>query len=481
MQRKLILMILIVSLALTAVACGSNAFDAKALADVRVTGADGYGTLTVKPDAESLRAIIEERASTVREDDEKALVEIIRLEAALNSLVYTAETTTGLSNGDEVKIRATYDESLAKGTGARFQNLSFIYKVEGLEAPRTIDVEHDVHLDLVGYNGRGAAKVTLSGDMKRFESFFDVTFASPHEDLSNGDVVDVRVEPDLTSLIGQGYVAEATTLSFDVSGLEDMTEVDLLADLNVLFEGISDQGVVAFDTTRVPIAWVELDAQGRAPVHYTANPSSELANGDVVEVTAEYDARWFENHGMIPVTVKGEYVVRGLKEYPRNLDDVSVLPLLKAIETEVAEDLEVRLDHNYWNDDERPGTPVSQWNYTVRRDVTKILYGYRQADRADNFVAVVYKVDIEGTCTETIPYHSSYRVGDKARATRYFVYVVDDVFYDRPSIDDYREVQLRLHGEVERTVVSDLKAMLDGDDMQIIEVPVPPEAQAIAH
>lgn len=475
MKRKSLLLLFILVLLVLAVACSSRSFDTRDLAEIQLSGADGYGSLVVLADQAKLAALLEEEASGLREHDEKGLQRLFQREAALNSLIFTADKLADLQNGDEVTIRGSYDEAMAKAAGIRFKNTKFIYKVEGLAQAQPIHVRNHVNLAFSGYNGHGQASILLTGDMEAYQSAFDFVFESGQTDLSNGDRVDLKVLPHTETLTDQGRIAYETRLSFRVEGLLPMTHVDLFEDLVLVFDGISDQGVLSIDTTRLPADWVEASESAEAPVTYLASPAWGLSNGDTVRVEATVDQEWFWDRGLSPGEREKTYQVQGLKEFPRNLDQVDLMPLFSKIDDWLQEDMALRVQRNYWNRDFRTGQAISLWDTHYDSGVVRLYYGYEQSDRANNFVAILYKVEVEGSCLEATPYQSSYQAGDRETASLYLLYVVDRIMYDRAEVDDFREINLRLHSDVELEAVALFKDQYGGEGRQIVQVEVPEE------
>lgn len=473
MKRRCLLFALVLSLLVLLASCGSRTLDARDLARIELTGADGFGSIFVTPDQAKLASLLEEEASGIREDDEKGLHRLLLKEATLNSLIFSVDRLTDLKNGDEVSIRCSFDEKLAKSAGLRIKKTKFTYKVEGLEEARPIDVRNQVQLDYTGYNGRGIASLRLSDDLDHYRSAFEFIFESPDTGLSNGDRVDLKVVPDNAALTASGRIARESRLSFRVEGLLPMTQVDLFSDLVLIFDGTSGQGTVSFDTSRLPADWVEGGLSGQAPVSFTASPSLALSNDDLILVEAQLDWDWFGDRGLALAETKREYQVSGLKEYPRNLDQVDLLPLFDKLQVWLDRDMAQRIELNYWNRDYRAGQPVSIWDSRAESGVVRIYYGYDQGDRSRNFVALFYKLEIEGTCLQVTPYQSFYQEGDHETASLYLVYVVDQIMYDREAIDDFREVNLRLHSQVELDAVSLFKAEHGGQGIMIVDVPVP--------
>ncbi len=212
---------------------------------------------------------------------------------------------------------------------------------------------------------------------------------------------------------------------------------------------------------------------GSAPVRFNAVPPAGLSNGETVRVEAIVDTEWFAGRGLKVADTARDYQVSGLKEYPRNLDDVDLMPLFEQIAPWLEQDMADRLDMNYWNDDFKTGEPVSRWDYSHQAGVTRLFYGYDQTDRARNFLALLYKANVGGVCQEAVPYQSVYEKGDRVTSTLYLLYLVDEIMYDRPEVEDFRGINLRLHGDVELDIISKFKLLYGGNNVLIVDVPVP--------
>lgn len=473
MKRNGILILFLVAALVLTVACSSRTFNAEELILIRVSGANGFASAHVNTDRAAVEALLAEESAKLDEGDEKGLQRHFQREAALNSLVFTVDRTEGLKNGDELSIRADYDHQLAKDAGIRFRNVRFKYKVEGLKEAQPIDVKGQVALTFSGYDGRGLAALSLSGDLDLYKTDFDFVFSYGKTGLSNGDSVELKVIPDNRALTAKGKIAREQTLVFDVRGLPSLADVDLFEDLVLIFDGVSDQGVVTFDTSRLPAEWVEAGMPDELPVQFTALPSSGLANGDLVRIKALVDEDWFAERGLTATVTEKEFQVTGLKEYPRNLDGVDLVPLFEKIEPWLERDLAGRLDMNYWNKDVKTGDPVSRWDYRFNQGVIRLFYGYDQTDRSHNFLAILLKVSVDAVCLETVPYQSYYEPGDRESSTLYLLYLIEEVMYDRPLVEDFREINLRFHGDVELDLISGFKGQYGGNQMLIVDVPVP--------
>ena len=184
--------------------------------------------------------------------------------------------------------------------------------------------------------------------------------------------------PDNRALTSAGRIAAETTLNFKVEGLPELKTVDPFENLVLMFIGVSDDGTISFDTTRLPADWVEQRTSAKPPLRFIAEPNDLLANGDSVMIRCEIDETWFAEHGVKISPVTKTVEVKGLKEYPRNLDGIDLMPLFKAIEKPMEEDIALRLKQNYWNEDASAGEPLSVWNYEETHGVIRVFYGYHE-------------------------------------------------------------------------------------------------------
>lgn len=479
MQRKSIIVIsvivLIASLMTVAFGCAGSSIDVRELASIQVSGANGYGTLEIKTNRERTQAMVREKMDALKDGDEKGLKRAFMYEAALATLSYTAKTTTTLRNGDTVEIRASFDEALAKAAGIRFKNTSFVYTVRNLSEAARIHVEDSVKLTFKGYNGVGEAEVALSGEIQHFKDDFAFDFLSPSTKLSNGDTVILHVIPDNRALTSAGRIAAETTLNFTVEGLPEPKTVNPFENLVLMFNGVSDNGTISFDTTRLPADWVDQKTAAQPPLQFTAEPDDQLSNGDRVTVRCEIDETWFAENGVKLSPMTKTFEVIGLKDYPRNLDGIDLMPLFKTIEAEMEDDIALRLKQNYWNEDASAGEPLSVWNYEETHGVTRVYYGYHENDRSDNFVAILVKIKINGTCMSVTPYKSAVSPGQQEQATLYLMYVVENIMYDRSSVDDFRSFGLKGHSDAEHKAVGAFREdwVLSDDSVQMVEAKVP--------
>ena len=53
--------------------------------------------------------------------------------------------------------------------------------------------------------------------------------------------------------------------------------------------------------------------------------------------------------------------------------------------------------------------------------------------------------------------------------------MVDNIMYDRAEIDDFREINLRLHSHVELDAIALFKSQYGGEGQQIVQVDIPEE------
>lgn len=159
--------------------------------------------------------------------------------------------------------------------------------------------------------GKLDSKEALKSAM-RFSAFFaDVEKKlSKESDLSNGDTVELTFtyNEDLAKQLK--LKIKNKTIKKKVSGLAEGKKVDLFADLEVEFSGISPNGSVKFSNNNGD------DLIRR--VQYKTDKKNKLKNGDTIVVTASYDENYAMEQGYAIEASSKEYTVSGLDYY---LDD----------------------------------------------------------------------------------------------------------------------------------------------------------------
>lgn len=176
-KLKLGLLTLIMAGAMFALSgCGANKVNLNDYAVVKFSGYDGFGTPTLTLDAEKLKEDV---------GDANAVAAI---EAAVSG---SFETTTGLSNGDDVeytwRVSETAEDSIKEKYGFKLKYKDFSSEVEGLKDPAEFDAADILDIQVEGTSPEGTIKVEST--IPQFKVTVDKT-----EGLSNGDIVNIKFE-----------------------------------------------------------------------------------------------------------------------------------------------------------------------------------------------------------------------------------------------------------------------------------------------
>lgn len=144
------------------------------------------------------------------------------------------EALQNLSNGDTIEVKVKYKEEKLKKRNIKLEGTSFTITVEGLVEPTLLEPWNGVNVTFEGPNGMGEATLNTDGISEDVSKFFSYRFDTSDEELSNGDVVTIKLYPyaDLTN----GYFTykdeyytyddKALTKDFTVSGLKELTVID---------------------------------------------------------------------------------------------------------------------------------------------------------------------------------------------------------------------------------------------------------------
>lgn len=124
---SIILALLLMVTALTLSSCGGKQYNMQDCTNIQVTGKNGEGTLTATLDQPKFYA------NDGRTDSTRTAEESLDLSYFGSSIRYDVSKSNGLSNGDEVTIKVTYDETYAKALNADVKNTEIKYKVSGLK------------------------------------------------------------------------------------------------------------------------------------------------------------------------------------------------------------------------------------------------------------------------------------------------------------------------------------------------------------
>ena len=202
---------------------------------------------------------------------------------------------SNLSNGDEVTWHWNIDkETAASVFGLKFRCHDISIKVDNLEKLKEWDPFDNFSLSYSGYNTMGTAEIAEYGTNidYRYTHLLDKT-----EGLSNGDEITVCLVPNGSDELDENAYEEIKTWELDsgyevksidslrkkftVSGLPDLTDVDLFDGVSVTFSGEDNDGTAELTG--------DSDFADSYGLTYRMDKSDHLSNGDTVTVAVTYN------------------------------------------------------------------------------------------------------------------------------------------------------------------------------------------------
>lgn len=132
----------------------------------------------------------------------------------------------------------------------------------------------------------------------------DITYSIDQSfGLKNGDNITVNIKVNTDSLDGYTY---QSSKQYSVSGLQDLTPVNIFDYVTVEYEGVDTLGRVLRIEDELPD---ELDGLYFA---YVSDRNNYLSNDDTIEVTVSYTGTGLEDRGYCLESLKQEYTVNSL-------------------------------------------------------------------------------------------------------------------------------------------------------------------------
>lgn len=207
---------------------------------------------------------------------------------------------------------------------------------------KTINLNDYIVLDMGGYDGYGMAAARIDWDSmeKKYGSKMSFTglarkeyagmlgMVTPidivkdgvkveiekYEDLTNGDVITYKwnINKDILKCINCKFKYKDG--DFKVSGLTEVGTFDAFADLTVEFTGIAPNGSANLNYTGKDMYFYD----------FQCDRTSDLSNGDVVEVTIDSSKLEYyaEKLGKVPAELSKKYTVSGLLSYVTELSEI---------------------------------------------------------------------------------------------------------------------------------------------------------------
>ena len=231
MKKKLsVFCALVCTLMLTA--CSSaKTYTTDDYVNVKVLGVNGKATASVSVDRDFYDVIDADLFDGEGTDLELAQMEIVIYDSVEFS---TEDKTKELSNGDTITVVLTADNERLEQYGVKFDQKEYVYTVEGLQDPVTLDVWSDLTVTYSGIAPYGQAEFVYTGSNEFIKENVRY-YSSGAYGLSNGDTLTVEMNCPQQKLDENLYVVTEETKDFTVSGLAeyladpkdfDMSEID---------------------------------------------------------------------------------------------------------------------------------------------------------------------------------------------------------------------------------------------------------------
>lgn len=280
---------------------------------------------------------------------------------------------------------------------------------------KTIKLEDYVYIEVTGSNGYGKASVEVDweglqidfGDKVNntdqasycFSRYGEYTLAdavseavtyelSQYDKLSNGDTITMTWAPNVDKYLSAFDVELSyDDIEYTVEGLEEVSTFDAFSSLNVVFEGISPNGIaqVSVDTTS------EFDLYD-----FSVDKITGLANGDSVKVTISEEAieEHIDKYGSAPAESEKTYIVSNLEFYATKTSEINSdsLDKMKA----QADDVHKSKIAGWVSPDTCKGANFIGTYFLSAKNM--------ENESIKNILYLVYKIDVE-TATETFSYY----------------------------------------------------------------------------
>lgn len=207
--------ILVVGIATAAIIFSNFGYDAGKYLQIAEKGFSGAGSLVVNFDTE---AFLNDLHSSGQAEN----VSISDVDAT-----FTVQNNGSLCNNTE---------SVISFSSANLKIKDYVFKIETLAEPQTVNPFENLVIEYSGASGTGTAVVNTDNCPAAVQQ--NVTFSiSPKSDLSNGDIITVTAKAN-SELLKKGYILNDEMQTYAVDGLivypTDLSTVDCTAGNDVL-------------------------------------------------------------------------------------------------------------------------------------------------------------------------------------------------------------------------------------------------------
>lgn len=205
-------------------ACGKKNIDVTESLTVKFDGCNGYGVAELENEygweSEAFEAAGIEQISSFTD-----FANGVTIEGAVS---YEMSPRENLSNGDEVTVKATFDNEAVEGYNIKFTAKERKFVVEGLPEVEQVDLFENIEVEFQGISPNATASL-IDGNS---DYYVWTTYSLDKTNgLKAGDSVTVTAKYDQKELLANGYMAESDTKEFQVSGVASyVTQISEIPD-----------------------------------------------------------------------------------------------------------------------------------------------------------------------------------------------------------------------------------------------------------
>lgn len=217
-KNKLLVMLVMLLSVMTLSGCGKKTIDVTSEVQVTFSGGNGYGKAEVENEYfwedEAL-----EIAGIDSIDSFTSLGEALVIESAVQ---YELTPNENLSNGDEVVLSVSIDESVLEDYDFKLKAKEKKFTVAGLPEIQTVDLFENISVTFSG-TAPNASAVINNGNTEASVTNVSYRFSDDStrlQGLDIGDTVKVVAVYDENKLLEAGYVAASNEKEFQVENLD---------------------------------------------------------------------------------------------------------------------------------------------------------------------------------------------------------------------------------------------------------------------
>lgn len=224
-------------------------------------GYTGYGKVSVSVDWKAIKSKYGNKLSFTKKAKEeygKSLRDMKPVELLEDEIRVDLDEDSYLSNGDSISYSWKVDEDLVGYVGCKFKYKDGTYQVSDLKELEKFDAFADLTVEFTGTSPYGKVGIEYTGnDLGSY--CFDY---EPDKDLSNGDIVTVKInENGIEESARNGRIPAETEKEYIVDGLESV--VTKVSDINEeALEKMKQQG---FDEWNAWVAKREWNREEEIP------------------------------------------------------------------------------------------------------------------------------------------------------------------------------------------------------------------------